>query len=257
MLKQLATVLLELEITQLQNIHKMTKNEAKQLMTKHLLPFIEKQGYKERKGSNTDFEFIRKTAKGQDIIIGGFTDYHPAQQIIYSLSKKNKIVHEILLKLQDSGISLSPKVSNHTALIGVSYSSINNLNSLAYLPYMESEVDVVKCVSMMIDFMEVIAFPIMEKFEDLREVDKIINGSNPWATDWKMPYSFGAYFNFCRLIIARLSGNPHYFSLIEFTNTTLEKRSAESCSQFIYSKEDLSKPLPALIKLLEDVKPIY
>ena len=247
----------ELEITQLQNIHKMNKSEAKQLMSKYLLPFIEKHGYKERKGRNTDFEFIKKTANGQDIIIGGFTDYNPVQQIIYSLSKKNNIVHEIFLKLQGSGITLSPPLGKNTVLLGVSYSSINNLNTLAYLPHMETEADVIKCVGIMIDFMEVTGFPIMEKFEDLREIDMVINGEKAWTTDWQMQYSFGAYFNFYRLIIARLCANANYYGLIEFTYSTLEKRAAENGSQFDYNRNDLSKPLPALIKLLEDVKPIF
>lgn len=234
----------------------MNKTEARALMMKHLLPKIEKYGYKEKKGGS-EFQIVRKVDSGEDIINGGFTDYNPEQQIIYNFYKKHKSILSVLKLLEGSGISLSPPISKHTGTIGFSYGQINNLDKIGYLPFMATEADVEKCVGIMVEFMETTAFPLLDKFEDLREIDKIINGEQPWETDWKEAYSFGTYFNFIRLIVAKLSGNVKYEYLVEFTYTTLEKRSMETGNPFVYDRHDITKPLPALIKLLEDVESIY
>ena len=110
---------------------------------------------------------------------------------------------------------------------------------------------------MMTSFLVDTAFPIMDKFSDLREIDKVINGNDPWTTDWQMPYAFGGNFYEKRLIIAKLAGNPNFDDLVDFNYRTLEKLSAENGYPFTYNRSDLSKPLPALIQILQDVKPLY
>jgi hypothetical protein len=122
----------------------MTVVETRQLMAKYLLPSIVPFGFSEKKGKSPDFEFVRKTSTGEDVILGGFTDYNPVQQIIYSLSIRNKHVNEILLKLQDTGIKLIPKIAKATDTIGFSYSSLNGLNHFDYLPDIRREDDVKK-----------------------------------------------------------------------------------------------------------------
>ncbi len=234
----------------------MTKTEARGLMMKYLIPQIQQYGFKERKGGS-EFQIIRKTKGGEDIINGGFTDYNPVQQIIYSFYKRDKHILAILKSLEEKGITLSPPVSKHTGTIGFSYKTINHLDNYSYLPEMETEADVEKCVGMMLEFIEGTALPLLDKFEDLREIDKVINGNEPWTTDWKKPYSFGTYFNFIRLIVAKLAGNVNYNYLIDFTYNSIEWHSKEDGSPFTYDRSDLTKPLPALIKLLEDVKSLY
>lgn len=235
----------------------MKKVEAKELMMKHLMPCIEKYGYKEKKSSSSDFEIFRKTSSGRDVIGGGVNDYNPIQKIIYGTGKINDRVNKILFSLQDTGIFLSPPVRKDSRLISTSYPATHNLDYYDYLPEMLTESDVEKCVEMMLEFLEGTAFPLLEKFEDLREIDKIINGEAPWETDWGKPFILGAYFNFTRLIIAKLSGNNKYNWLIDFTYSVLEKRSKENGHSFIYDRNDLTKPLPALIKLLEGIEPIF
>ena len=235
----------------------MKKIEAKQLMMKYLMPSIEKYGYKEKKSRSSDFEIFRKTLGGRDVIGGGINDYNPIQKIVYGTGKINDSINKILLSLQDTGVFLSPPVRKDSGFIYISYSIIHKLDITSYLPDMLTELVVEKCVSMMLEFLEDTAFPLLDRFEDLREIDKIINGENPWESDLDKPYSFGAYFYFIRLIIAKLSRNDKFDWLVDFTYTTLERRSAENGNSFINNRKDLSKPLPALITMLEDVKPIY
>lgn len=234
----------------------MTKTEARQLLMKHLLPRIEQFGFKER-GKSSEFEIVRKTANGEDIIGGGFTDYFPVQRIIYGTGKCDKRIINILLELQKAGIALSPPVNKKTTTFSVSYETQNHLNYVGYLPDMETETDVVKCVGMMVDFLEGTAFPLLDKFEDLREIDQLINGPEPWDTDWQKPYRFGGNFAEKRIIIAKLSGNANFQELVDFTYKALERLSAESGHPFVYDRANLSKPLPALIELLKDIKPLY
>jgi hypothetical protein len=159
--------------------------------------------------------------------------------------------------LQDTGIKLIPKIAKATDTIGFSYSSLNGLNHFNYLPDIRTEDDVKKCTEMMTDFLVNTALPIVDKFNDLREIDKLINGIDPWTTDWQMPYAFGGNFYEKRLIIAKLAGNSSFDDLVDFNYKTLEKLSAENGHPFTYNRSDLAKPLPALIKILQDVKPLY
>jgi len=234
----------------------MNTAEAKQLMLKYLMPKIESRGFK-TPGKSSEFQIKRKTKNGEDVISGGFTDFNPVQKIVYGAGKRDKRIIDILLQIQEKGITLSPPINKNSSTLGISYERIHKLNYIGYLPEMETEADVEKCVNMMLEFLEGTAFPMLDKFEDLREIDRIINGDEPWDTDWEKSFLLGAYFNFSRLVIARLSGNEKYEDLIEFTYSTLERRSKESGHPFTYDREDMNKPLPALIKVLEDIKPQY
>jgi hypothetical protein len=232
----------------------MNKPEAKQLMTKYLLPEIEKYGYSERKGNSSDFNFIRKTAMGEDVILGGFTDYNPMQRIIYSFSKRYKTVIDILLRLQTSGIKLAPSIGKNTDVIGLSYCTIHGILKDTELPNMQTEQEVRECVGRMVSFMKETAFPLMEKFEDLREIDQIINGEEPWTTDYPKPYRFGGSFYLKRLIIARLASTASYDRILDFVrkdfNAQLDGEYGQSFRKLLIEVEGLDK-------LLAGVKPLY
>jgi hypothetical protein len=233
----------------------MNTKEARDLMMKYLMPRIEKYGYKER-GKGSEFSIVRKRPYGEDSIGGGFTDFNPIQKIIYGAGKRDFRITKFLLQMQEMGIILSPPAKKNSLTLGISYERMNGLNYSGYLPEMQTEADVEKCVNLMLEFLEGTAFPLLDKFEDLREIDKIINGNEPWISDIEKPYTFVTYFNFSRLIIAKLCGNQKYDDLIELTYSKLERISAESGNPF-HGRDDLSKPIPALIQLLKDVQPIY
>lgn len=234
----------------------MNTKEAKELMLKYLMPRIEQYGFR-KPGRGSEFQIKRKTKNGEDVINGGINDYNPVQQILFGVLKKDTRVTDILLMVQSKGIKLSPMVDKNTFLLGYSYDGIHNPSQIGYLPLMEIEADVEKCVNLMVDFLERKALPLLDKFEDLREIDKMINGIEPWEADFDKPYSFGTYFNFSRLIIAKLCDNEKYEELIDFTYSTLERRSKENGYNYVYDRHDLNKPLPALIQLLNEVRPIY
>jgi hypothetical protein len=233
----------------------MNKTEARQMMMKHLMPSIEKFGYKEKKGG-AEFEIDRKIQYGLDRIVGGFSDYNPVQKIVFSVLKRDNRILDILTRLVKEGVVLSVPISKTTGTIGFGYESLNEIQTIGILPEMSNEDEVATAVSSMVDFLVGTAFPLLDRFNDLKEIDKEINGVAPWRTDWQQPYTFGLLFNEIRLIVARLTGNPNYYELIDFTYRSIEELSAESGYPFTYDRNDLSKSLPGLIKLLETVEPI-
>jgi hypothetical protein len=233
----------------------MNKKEAKQLLMKFLMPEIEKFGFKEKK-SGVEWSIGRKTEFGEDLIVGGFTDYNPSQQILFSLSKRDKRIFDILLSIEKYGISLPLPISKHLGTIGFSYETLTGLNRHGYLPDMLNEEDVKKCVDTMLTFLRETAFPLLDRFNDLHEIDSIINGDSPWQTDWHKPYAFSTYFDYTRLIIAKLVDNPKYDMLVDFTLQSIK----EIGLAYGYSREvdpnDLTKPLPVLLQILKEVKPL-
>jgi hypothetical protein len=208
-------------------------------------------------GKGSEFSIVRKRPYGEDSIGGGFTDFNPIQKIIYGAGKRDFRINNFLLQLQEKDILLSPPVKKNSLTLGISYERMNGLNYTGYLPEMKTEADVEKCVNLMLEFLEGTAFPLLDKFEDLRELDKMINGNAPWDTDIQKPYTFVGNFAEKRLIVAKLSGNPNFNVLVDFTFISLERLSAEAGHRFVYDRNDVSKPLPALIEILKDVEPIY
>jgi len=224
------------------------------LMTKHLLPAIEKFGYAERKLRSSDFNFVKKTAMGEDLIVGGFTDYNPLQKIVYSFMKRQKAILDILLQLQKNCVMFTPEIGKNTATIGFSYPTIHGILKDSVMPNMQTEAEVQECVTSMIGFMKETAFPLLDKFEDLRELDRIINSEVPWTSDYPQPYRFGGSFHLKRLIIAKLAGLGTYDLILDFTRKDF---TSQFDGQYGQSFRKALVEVEALDKLLADVKPLY
>ena len=225
-------------------------------MMKYLIPSIAKYGYKER-GKSSDFEIVRKAPNGTDIILGGIDDYGSEQQIVYGVGKSDNRITDILKSLEKSTRLLSPPISSKSLTISFSYSTLNGLNNPVYLPDMKDEGDIEKNARLIVEFLETKAQPLLEKFNDLREIDKIINGDAPWESDSNMPFRFSSYFNFIRLIVARLAGNEKFDFLVDFTYSKIEKDLIEQGNPLVIDRTNITKPLPGLIEILSKKAPIY
>ena len=223
-------------------------------MTKYLLPAIERRGYAERKLKSSDFNFVKKTATGEDVIVGGFTDFNPRQKIIYSFMKRHKTILAILLQLQKNGAKLTPPIGKNTGTIGFSYCTIHDIRKDTELTTMQTEEEVKQRVGSMVSFMEETAFPLMDKFEDLREQDRIINGEDPWQMDGLKPYPLGGNFHLKRLIIARLAGLGSYERILDFVREDYTSRfNGEYGHSFRVALDEVEE----LNRVLAGVKPLY
>jgi hypothetical protein len=191
--------------------------EARELTLKYLEPTLKKHGFTIKLNARKQAKIERKTANGTDIFAFDMLNYAPSFRIRYAFIKINVPINDILLRFQER-TKLSLLVDKKTWFIFFSYNTLYKPNDTAYLPYMETEGEVKKCVAMMSSFIEDPGMPLLTRFDDLRELDRIVNGEEPWETDWLKRYVFGVAFNLKRLIISRLAGLGSYNRIFSFVS---------------------------------------
>lgn len=191
--------------------------EARELTLKYLEPVLKKHGFTVKLSASKQARIERKSANGLDIIGFDMLNYNPSFRIMYALSKTNVRVNAILLRLQER-VRLPLEVDKRTPFISFSYNTLHNPTRTVYLPSMVTEEEVQKCVAMMASFIEDPGMPLLARFDDLKEVDRIINGEDPWETDWLKPYPLGWTFYLSRLIISKLAGLGSYNRILSFVN---------------------------------------
>jgi hypothetical protein len=227
--------------------------EARGITMKHLEKFLVSNGFAIKLNKAKEAQIERKTKTGFDSVGIGMLDYRPYYKITYGFNKINLSINEILLRLQQI-VPLSPKEEKKSRFLFFSYNTIKKPAETSYLPDMLDEADVKRCVDLMIGFMKETALPWLEKFEDLREIEKVINGETPWETDWHKPFTLGGNFHLKRLIISRLSGSGSYDRILEFVRqdfqSHFEDQYGSDYRQALVQVEELNKTLA-------DVKSLY
>ena len=241
----------------------MNKREAKEFIQKYLTDFLEKHGFTEKKRRDNEVTFRRKTKDGFDGIGLGTVSYTPVQIIQYSVYKQIDSVENIMA---DIGNKLGDRKSfpdmKELYTVAFGYEGYHGMVTKSrYLPEMQNEAEAKVAVDMIIDFMQKDAIPQLDKFNDLREIDKIINGDDFWITDWQKPFNLGGG-NFCakRLVVAKLAGNPKYDEVV--------RKNYEGLREFLrgvgnqkeldeLNESDLSQPIPFAVEYLKNVESMY
>jgi hypothetical protein len=137
--------------------------------------------------------------------------------------------------------------------MGQGFVKEHNLKDNIYSP--ESAKDVCERI---IKRSEEVVFPLLSRFEDLREIDKVINNLDDfWDWDVGKPFSLGGNFDVKRVIIAKLSGNPRYEEVVDMAFKMVEFRSNRDGYPFVYDRKDLALPIPYTVHFLKDIKPLY
>jgi hypothetical protein len=227
--------------------------QARELTLKYLEPTLKKHSFSVKLSATKQAKIERKAPFGTDIMGFEMLNYNPSFQIMYAFSKICVPINDLLLRFQErTGIML--KVDKRTWFIFFSYNTLNKPTGTTYLPYMDTEEDVQKCVSMMNSFIGDIGIPLLTRFDDLREVDKIINGDEPWETDWHKPYVLGVAFHLKRLIISKLAGLGSYDRTYDFV--TAYYTSHFSDEQYGNNFKARMHEVEELHKMLIDVKPL-
>ena len=137
------------------------------------------------------------------------------------------------------------------------YENIHKIKTGTYLPQMQTEADVKLSVDMIIDFLTKDGFPLLDKSNDLREIDKAINGDDFWITDSNMPFNLGGNFYVKRLIIAKLAGNPKYDEVVRKNYEGLADQIKSEGNSFEVNQTDLSLPIPFTVEYLKNVPSLY
>lgn len=236
----------------------MTKKETKEFIGKYFDSIAVENGFKPytKKMGDIACLYIKEHDFGRDIITFGMYNYAASHQIFYHFGKFYTLIEQVVEKVNER-IKLNPpflKEPYYTTL-SFSYESLNGLNKSAYLPYVENEEQVKKCIDEIITVSKTIAFPLLEKMNDLHFLDKEVNGGDFWESSWQKRYTF-ANFDIKRLIIAKLAGNPKFDEIIDKNYKSIEKASEESGYPFTYNRTDLNMPVPCVLKILKDMQPL-
>lgn len=234
----------------------MNKQEAKEFVIKHINSFFEIHDFKLQKKADSSVIYQRKTNFGIDGFASGTVDYNPVQKIRYSFYKRINSIEEIT-NIVNQRIKLSPPIDKNTISFAFGYGGlVLGKHVDTYLPECSNEEDIIKSVSEIIDFTNTHAFPLLEKSNDIKFLDAEINDNDFWETDWQQKFNLGGNFDIKRLIIAKLAGNPNFDEIIDKNYKAIEKASEESGYPFTYDRNDLSMPVPSVLEILKDIKPL-
>jgi hypothetical protein len=236
-----------------------TKKETIDFAIKYLNVFFESNGFKKTKRLSGEFVYQRKTEFGYD----GFacdTLGYDSYRLRFSVFKRDIRIEDIckhILKNTKSGLPIDIPIDEDSISMAFTYDTTGLYAPDMVFPECFNEIDIKKECESICDFMENKAFPLLNKTDDLRAIDKIVNQENFWETDWLMPFNLGNNFHLKRLIIARLSGNLNFEEIIEKNYNVLEKLSRDSGDNFIFNRNDLSRDIPFAVEYLKKTEPLY
>jgi hypothetical protein len=148
------------------------------------------------------------------------------------------IIEEIWQEVNKKYFNIERLNIEFSSTLNFSFESINGLQTSRYLPDIREEADVQVNTDLIIDFMKSTALPLLERFNDIREIDKEINGYVFWENDWRKPFQVGS-FAFHRLIIAYLCGNSNFEKLYNYHNGLFDYSNKDYPVQIIDGKNSI------------------
>ena len=219
-----------------------------------------KNGFKLMKNGSSEAIYKRKTILGYDIFGSSPTNYTPVQVLGFGVSKIIKPVETITAEV-NKHVQMNPPIHINTRSLSLTNYEMNRQkDSKRRLKSETTEEDVKEYADEVVEYLQNNAIPQLEKFNDLREIDKIINGDDFWITDWQMPFNLGGNFYVKRLIVAKLAGNRKYEEVV--------RKNYEGSRQFLreagnqkeldeLDESDLSQPIPFTVEYLKNVPSLY
>jgi hypothetical protein len=235
--------------------------EVKDKLIEYIMQYLEPKGFKYKKKNSSEFEIVqRKDKNGFNRISGGFANFSPVFRIDpIGFGIRHSNIADILDRVNEL-IPLTPSYSKDRGtfnfLADVEYTG-SKPEILSWNEEFSTDEGLRKQVYKVIEFLENGGMKAFDKYQDLREVDRIFNDlENFWDRVTPIGYSLGGFDNLTRLIVAKLSGNPHYEEVVNKSYELLDKIRAEKGLE-PFDRSDLTKPAPYTVHLLKDIKPLY
>lgn len=195
------------------NNHAMKKTETKKILFSQLKPFFASKGFKLVIPKFSGF--VKQFEGGMDWVYFDTNDYNPCQNVYYSVMKRINSIDDIWQEIDKKYFNTERLNIEFASTLNFSYETINGLNQSRYLPDILLETDIKINTELILQFMNSNAIPLLERFNNIREIDTEINGEVFWESDWRKPYQIGS-FAFHRLIVAYLSGNKNFEKLYNY-----------------------------------------
>lgn len=238
----------------------MNGKDAKKIFIEYSSAKIEQWGFVERKQKTTSAFFYREKSSGVENLSFATFNYYPEVVCTGGASKSVKIVESILKEINNI-FSLNLELDESRTIVYFGDSAKRKL-SLLEVKNKDKEEGVIKSSDIILNYYKE-AITLFDLFDDLREIDKRINGEgeNFWESDTSSfkPFSFGSYFFERRLIIAWLCGNSNFEKIADSAFKYIEKSMSKHMDRpFHFDRDDLTLNIPATIKhLKENVSPLY
>jgi hypothetical protein len=225
----------------------MKKFELKQGIIERFIEFIESNNFITLNNQASFIEFTTyNNSKG---IIINIQDYAPKYYLsyyVYAIDHNiTNFMSELGSKIQ-SGLVYSESEHTFTA----SYKSVNNLNRVTYLPPIQNEGDLNTNIKEIQSYLESTLFPMLEKYEDLTELHKAINGEDFWETDWRKPFTLGGNFEYKRLIVAHLAdiSDEEFDQVVEKQRTIITEKTKGEYGEDFKKVLEIQNELVRLLK---------
>lgn len=231
----------------------MTQQEAKTLFIKHAAETIESWGFKEKKIRRAEAIYIKTKENGVEEFGVSTRNYMPMVQYAIGATKRLNLIENILSEINIK-YALNLDLNKETFTIAC----FKNKRELDLaLPDVIDEEGVIESSKILLDYIGNTVIPMFNLFDDIREIDKQINGEgeNYWESDSKssLPFSLGHDFFPRRLIIAWLCNNPRFDLLAEnsflYIEQSMEKHTGKP---YHCDRSNLRDLLPATIRYLKD-----
>ncbi len=203
-------------------MEKLTGTEGKELIMPLVLPYFESIGFVCKKSKNKDINLFRKTSSGTDYIYITSNNYSPLIYFQFGLFK----IIESVEKYSDMVKANLGLENLGKETIFICPTAPDNLRHMD-MPACTNELHVKESAEIIIDKCKNNFIPLFDKFNDINELDKYINGNDKWWGDRGWDISkildfprFGFYYK--RFIIAKLAGRQNIQELYDFSKLNYE-----------------------------------
>lgn len=234
------------------SIYELTKTQSKMWIDQSLTLFMIENDFKLKKTRNSDLNYFKKTDYGFNELNLGFLNSWPGTQVAYGFyiryDRIEDICQNILTQLNPGHII---KKDSHS--IGTSQGSFDGKFTYSFMPEMVNEEDVRKSCDLVINFLEKTGFPLAERFKDIKELDKEINGENFWESDWQMPFTLGNDFPQKRMVIARLADQGNFDKVMQKSYEWMDNWCIEN-NQPLIDRTDITKGTPFIEHYLRNLE---
>ena len=234
--------------------------EVKDKLMEYIMAYLGPKGFKYKRVNNTEFKIVRKRENGNlDRIVGGIDNYNPRYKIQLGNGMTHKIIIDILYQVNEKislGAVLQKDMSTFSFKPNNEYYG-NKDNIFNWHEPFTTEEGLREQVDKVIEYLENGGMAAFDKYQDLREVDKIFNNlDNMWdPIHSRIGYSLGGYDYLTRIIIAKLSGNPNYEKIVQWSFEWIEReyKVAKYPDSWVQTKLETE----TLVEILKDIQPLY
>jgi hypothetical protein len=218
--------------------------------------FFNPKGYKYKRTTYTGLKYEKKEEYGLTGINISILNYSVIKRLNFTVYREFDYLEELTKQIYEKLNPGKEYIKVHS--LGISYHPNGDMSRTWQSNQIIVDRHIVPALTEIIEYMEREGFPLLSRFEDLREIDKVINNLDDlWDWDVGKPFSLGGNFDVKRVIIAKLSGNPRYEEVVDMAFRKVEEGSARDGYPFVYDRKDLALPIPYTVHFLKDIKPLY